>query len=285
MITLKHCYPTRCTTLKLPPGLGDYLRGSIALAHHARERGWKYELDFSGHPIGRFLAPAAPPQASAEPIAEFFDEQASTIYGWLDGLTDGQTARACTNLLPHDSRIDDEVRAMLRAALHLAPAILQSAQAIHQEVAGQQALAVLHVRATDADFRSVRDAEPALCRAIEQRVLPAWGRRVAVLSNNPALRAGLCRLYGFTLIDSATVHLGACDADDQGVRDTLVDFALICRAQHVFSHSAYGWKSGFSYWAAVMHGISFESLREQHSATTPAWKQGLKNAIWRLEAH
>jgi hypothetical protein len=103
MTTLKHCYPTRCTTLKLPPGLGDYLRGGIALAHHALERGWGFELDFSGHPIGKFLDPTASAEASQAPIDEFFDERASLVYGWMDRLQEGQVGRTCTNLLPHES--------------------------------------------------------------------------------------------------------------------------------------------------------------------------------------
>ena len=126
-------------------------------------------------------------------------------------------------------------------------------------------MAVLHVRVPDADFRSLQTTQPALCLAIESRVLPIWDRRVAVLSNNPGLRAALCERYGFHLIEAESVHLGACDVSDQAVRDTLVDFALICSASHVFSHSAYGWKSGFSYWAAAIHGIAFESLRAERT--------------------
>lgn len=283
MITLKHCYPTRCTTLKLPPGLGDYLRGGIALAHHALERKWVFELDFSGHAIGKFLDPAANPVASPEAIDEFFDERASQIYSWMDRLEDGQVGRACTNLLPHESRITAPVRKAMQDQMRLNPAILSTAQDTKSRIAGAQPMAVLHVRVPDADFRSLQTTQPALCLAIESRVLPIWDRRVAVLSNNPGLRAALCERYGFHLIEAESVHLGACDVSDQAVRDTLVDFALICSASHVFSHSAYGWKSGFSYWAAAIHGIAFESLRAEHIEVTPVWKQGLKEALWSLE--
>lgn len=284
MITLKHCYPTRCTTLKLPPGLGDYLRGGIALAHHALERQWVFELDFSGHPIGKFLDPAASPEASPETIDEFFDERASLVYGWMDRLQAGQIGRTCTNLLPHESRITASVRATMQANMRLNPAILATAQDTRAKIAEGQSMAVLHVRVPDADFRSLQTTQPELCAAIESRVLPAWDRRVAVLSNNPGLRAALCQRYGFQLIEAESVHLGACDVSDQAVRDTLVDFALICSASHVFSHSAYGWKSGFSYWAAAIHGIAFESLRAEHAEVAPAWKQRLKEALWSLEA-
>ncbi|MEO3691063.1 hypothetical protein [Roseateles paludis] len=284
MTTLKHCYPTRCTTLKLPPGLGDYLRGGIALAHHALERGWGFELDFSGHPIGKFLDPTASAEASQAPIDEFFDERASLVYGWMDRLQEGQVGRTCTNLLPHESRITPRVREAMQANLRLNPAILATAQDTKSAIAGDQPMAVLHVRVADADFRSLQTTQPALCAAIESRVLPTWGRRVAVLSNNPGLRAALCERYGFRLIEAEAVHLGACDVNDQAVRDTLVDFALICSASQVFSHSAYGWKSGFSYWASAIHGIQFDSLRAEHTEVTPVWKQRLKTALWSLES-
>jgi hypothetical protein len=44
MRTLRHTYRTAYQTLDFPPGLGDYLRSSIGLCQHARERGWRLEL-------------------------------------------------------------------------------------------------------------------------------------------------------------------------------------------------------------------------------------------------
>lgn len=266
MFELRHSYPTRCSTLRLPPGLGDYLRGGIALAAIAREAGWCFRLDFDGHPIGRFLEPPAEPIAT-EMVHEFFDDRASLIYDWLDTIAgDGgndRVARVCTNLLPHESRIDAGICEIIRGQLTFAKAVTDGATHHQRHVAGGEDFAVLHVRAVDADFRTTRAVSESLQTKIEAEVLPKWGRRVAVLSNNPTLREGICQRFGFQLLEGTTVHLGASDAGLTAVRDTLVDFALIGRSRQVFSYSDYEWKSGFSHWAATIYGVPFQSLRTE----------------------
>jgi hypothetical protein len=257
MKILEHVYPTVCTTLAKPPGLGDYLRGGIAMAHHARERGWGFRLDFAGHPIGRFLAEPAPAQPGPPP-AEFFDERATLVYDWLDAQDATGAARVCTNLLPHDSRIDDALLASVRQGLVLSEAIHAAAARVHETVSPGR-FALLHLRASDEQFSGAAAVPAPLLGHIETVVEPAWGRRVAVLSNNASLKRAVCARFGWPVIDSQAVHLGDGGAE-ASVRDTLVDFALITRASQVWSHSVYGWASGFSRWCALMHGVPFAAI-------------------------
>jgi hypothetical protein len=259
MLTLRHAYRTAFQTLALPPGLGDYLRGSIALAHHARERGWRLELDFAGHPIGRFLAQLAPATAPDEPVAEFFDAQATQVYRWMDALTPGSPSRLCTNLLPHPSRIDAGVCALVREQLAFSGPILEGASRLHDQVSDGD-FAVVHVRMADEDFHTDRPAAAALLHSLEHDIVPRWGRRVAVLSNNNRVKRALSERFRLPLIDTAAAHLGACEASDETIRDTLVDFALLGRAGTIYSHSAYHWKSGFSHWAATLYGVPYEAI-------------------------
>jgi hypothetical protein len=260
MLTLRHAYRTAYQTLALPPGLGDYLRGSIALAHHARERGWRLELDFAGHPIGRFLAQPAPAIAPDEPVAEFFDARATQVYRWMDGLALGAPSRLCTNLLPHTSRIDAGICALVREQLAFSPEIIAAAARLHATVSDRD-FAVVHVRMADQDFHTDKPAAAALLHRLENDILPRWGRRVAVLSNNGRVKRALCERFDLPLIDTAAAHLGGCDASDEAIRDTLVDFALLGRACSIYSHSAYHWKSGFSHWAATLSGVPYEAIQ------------------------
>ena len=84
MITIRHVYPTIRPNGQKPPGLGDYLRGSIALAWHARRRGYGLHLELSEHPIGRFLDQALEGQATGGPYLDFSDGDATLVYDWLD---------------------------------------------------------------------------------------------------------------------------------------------------------------------------------------------------------
>ncbi len=266
MITLHHAYRTAYQTVEVPPGLGDYLRGSIALAHHARERGWQLALDFAGHPIGRFLADPAPAVAPDEPVAEFFGEQTTQVYRWLDALTPGAPSRLCTHLLPHDSRIDAGICTLVREQLAFSATILDGATRLQAQVSDGD-FAVVHVRMADEDFHTDQPAAAALLHRLEHDIVPRWGQRVAVLSNNARVKRALSERFGLPLIDTAAAHLGGCEASDAAIRDTLVDFALLGRAQTIYAHSAYHWKSGFSHWAATLYGVPYEAI---HLPTVPA---------------
>ena len=282
MITLHHVYPVACTTYASPPGLGDYLRGSIALAHHARERGHALQLDFSSHPIGRFLRvpPPAPPVEA--PFEEFFDVRATMVYDWLDELTPGSPARLSTNLLPHDSRIDDEICAIVRRQLDFEPAILEAAERLHRRIADDR-FAVLHLRVADADFHGEQAASVPLFHYVETRIVPTWGRRIAVVSNNASMKKALSLRFGLPLIDTAAVHLGAHRGSPDGVRDTLIDFALLARASQIYSHSVYGWKSGFSHWCATLHGIPYERIELAPTKAAPRLRRWIQRTLQACE--
>ena len=259
MITIRHVYPTIRPNGQKPPGLGDYLRGSIALAWHARRRGYGLHLELSEHPIGRFLDQALEGQATGGPYLDFSDGDATLVYDWLDQLTPASPTRMHTNLLPHASRIDEGVRSMVLDQLRFVPLVAERAGALHREIADGE-FAALHVRASDADFGTHRSPAQPLLHYIQAHIVPAWGRRVAVLSNNTTIKRMLCERFSFPYLATSAVHLGESQFDDIGVRDTLVDFTLMGRAAKIYSHSEYGWKSGFSHWCATLHGVAFEQI-------------------------
>lgn len=274
MITIHHVYPTALANGQKPPGLGDYLRGSIALAWHARRRGYALHLELSEHPVGRLLDPACMGTATSGPVIEFSMSSATGLYDWLDALTPDSPTRISTDLLPHASRIDEDVRATVLGQLRFVPEVTERALALHGGIANGE-FAVLHVRMSDEDFGTRRSPAEPLLRYIQDRIVSAWGRRVAVLSNNETVKRTLCDRFGFPYLESSAVHLGESGADDPGVRDTLVDFALMGRAARIYSHSVYSWKSGFSHWCATLHGVPFEHI----DLTPPRATQGLRRLV------
>jgi|GEM_PF-351339 len=267
-----HVYPTACKTLPLPPGLGDFLRGSIAIAHHALDLGFDLKIDFSRHPIHAYLDPAHRCDADTDPLPgfdEYFDAQATLIYERLDALQAGARIALCTNLMPHRSRITPAVCRLVASQFVLGADVRDASAALQRSISDQP-YAALHIRVVDDDLHARRALTPDLCRAVEEQVLTLWGKRVAVLSNNRALKEALCRRYDLALIDTQAVHLGKA-AESSGVRDTLLDFDLLASAGAVYSHSDYGWSSGFSTWAATLSGAPFARLVLPAHRVLPTW--------------
>jgi hypothetical protein len=178
----------------------------------------------------------------------------------MDALALGAPSRLCTNLLPHQSRIDAGVCVMVLEQLVFSPEINAAAARLHERVSDGE-FAVVHVRMADQDFHTDKPAAAALLHQLDYDIVPRWGRRVAVLSNNDLVKRALCERFQLPLIDTAATHLGACDASDEAIRDTLVDFALLGRATSIYSHSAYSWKSGFSHWAATLFGVPYQAIK------------------------
>ncbi len=269
---VRHVYPTACKTMPLPPGLGDFLRGSIAIAHHALDLGFDLKIDFSGHPIHGYLDPAHRFTADADHLPgfdEYFDADATLVYERLDALQRGDRIAVCTNLMPHPSRITRAVCQLVASQFVLGAGVKGVSSALQRSLSDQP-YAALHIRVVDDDLHAPRALTPALCRAIEAQVLERWAPQVVVLSNNRALKEALCKRYDLTFIDTQAVHLGK-PTHASGVQDTLVDFDLLASAGAVFSHSDYGWSSGFSTWAATLSGAPFARLVLPQRRPAPAW--------------
>ncbi len=256
MTIVYHTYRTSCATVRQPPGFGDFLRGSIALAILAPDKPFSLRLDFADHPIGRFLRDRPRLDRPSGEVHEFFNDRMQLLPPFLEGLGPDAAVAVTTHLQPDMSRFTDDARRLVLSQLAFDESIEAAAESLARGIS-EDGFAILHVRVADG----VNGVDPAekrgLIRYISRRLTPRWGRRVAVISNATPLKREISDICGLPLIDTRTVHLGECTGTDIDVRDTLVDFALLSRASEIHSWSNYAWKSGFSSWCACLHGIPF----------------------------
>jgi hypothetical protein len=268
MKIVRHTYRTRCTTVRQPPGFGDYLRGSIGLAILAQEQGFSLKIDLSHHPVGAFVRdnhpPIAPPAEGvgeeAGEIAEFFNERADLLPTFLANMGEDESVSLTTNCVPDVDKVTDAVRELVRSQLTWESSIEAAAEDIRRQIS-EEAFAILHIRVADEHFQARSVGMGSLCGHIEKHVLPNWRGRLLVLSNNQAVKRTLSERYSLPVVPTGTVHLGECNGVESDVRDTLIDFAIMSRASTIFSHSAYSWNSGFSRWCACLYDVPFVAIR------------------------
>lgn len=260
MKVVRHTYRTRCSTVRQPPGFGDYLRGSIALAILAQEQGFSLEIDLSHHPAGAFLRDNRPPMASPGEVSEFFNERAHLLPEFVAQLRDDESVWLTTNCFPDMDKVTDAVRELVRSQLTWTSSIEASAEDIRRQLS-EEAFAILHIRVADEHFHARSVGMGSLCGHIEKHVLPNWRGRLLVLSNNQAVKRDLSRKYSLPVVTTGAVHLGECNGLESEIRDTLVDFAILSRASTIFSYSEYSWDSGFSRWCACLYDVPFISMR------------------------
>lgn len=260
MKVVNHVYRTTCSTVRQPPGFGDYLRGTISLAILSLENGFDLRLDFSQHPIGKFLRNKPTSLGSPESVVEFFNERTSFLLEFIENLKDDQTVSITTNLEPDEGKINNDVRKLIREQLAFNTLIEESASRLSKEISDEN-FAILHVRVEDQHSRTDNVEIKQLYKYTEINLIPSWGNRLAVLSNNKGVKWALSAKFGLPFIDTGTVHLGECNSADSDIRDTLIDFVLMSRASAIFSYSAYIWKSGFSKWCASLNNVPFVEIR------------------------
>jgi hypothetical protein len=260
MKIVRHTYLTRCTTVRQPPGFGDYLRGSIGLAILAQEQGFSLKIDLSHHPVGAFLRDKRPPTALPGEVSEFFNERAHLLPEFVAHLRDDASVSLTTNCCPDVGKVTDAVRQLVRTQLSWDESIESRAEEVQRNIS-EGTFAILHVRVADGRFHAWSAANGSLCRRIERHVLPAWRGRLAVLSNNQAVKKALSERYNLPFVSTDAVHLGECNGLESKIRDTLVDFAIMSRASTIFSYSEYSWDSGFSRWCACLYDVPFISMR------------------------
>jgi len=56
-----HQYLNKYTTVQLPPGFADFIKGTLYLYQTCRAQGRTLLVDFTHHPIGKFMRPSLPP--------------------------------------------------------------------------------------------------------------------------------------------------------------------------------------------------------------------------------
>ena len=262
-IVLVHTYRTRCSTVRQPPGFGDFLRGSLALATLSERKRFDLVIDFHQHPMQLFMEGSYMHESGLGEVHEFFNERANLLNDYIDSLGPNQTVRLTTHAYPDDREISEEAREIVRSQLRFNALVVERVRAIQGQFSGQK-YAVLHLRVPDESAESF-EAEEVILRRLKKYVLTRlvreWGKNVAVLSNNEGFKRTISSLFGFSYIDTEAVHLGECRDSGLDVRDTLVDFALMSQASAIHSYSSYSWKSGFSRQCAELYGVPFFDVK------------------------
>jgi len=218
-------------------------------------------------------------------VHEFFNERSNLLNAHLESLTSGETTYLTTHKFAGPSGISQPARDSVARKIQFSLEI-QDRVTASLPIADDRGFAVLHIRVPDerlnaSDFESSVINE--LNSFLSDKLKPAWGQNIIVLSNNSWIKQTLTAHACLKHVKTAPVHLGDCKAEggDIKARDTLVDFALLSRASQIYSYSHYPWQSGFSKQCAEIYGIPFSDLKDTiHSPLTAPQTQNDSSSGW-----
>ena len=222
----------------------------------SKKYGFDLKLDFSRHPLSQYLEQfdAVAFDDDAE-VLEFFNQNNVALEPFLITLPENSQSLVTTHCVPV-SKIDEDCRQFLKKRLspnRLLKAILMDI--IHQ--LGRDYCAV-HLRMGDHAMDGGVAAAPVVDAWFRDIIVPEWGNRILVLSDNSGIKEYLSERFGGMFIPNTPVHLGQCgtvESPRDGVRDSIVDFFILAKAQKIYQYSVYPWGSGFSDMCASTYRI------------------------------
>ena len=269
-----------------PPGLGDFLRGSICLHQYCTRYNIPLYLSFAGHPFGVLLEK---PLLEFDPIALQRVEN-SELYEYLvqnphhihfpvekrhfetDLIIKRQGfVRVITNSFPSNDVVNKECKKFIRQFLKPTEKLSeQIAKTLNQLQVEPKKYKIIHIRLGDRFINNCPNAWKHLSHNLTNDVLYViedilnrfaanliTDQKVILLSDSGALKEILHTKYGWKILDNTPIFSGAIGncKDEEGTdcyssfsvfEQTLVDFFLLVNSAEIFQVSAYAWGSGFS---------------------------------------
>lgn len=289
-----HRYLHQCKTVAQPPGLADFLKGTLYL-HQQSTRGvgdkaYDLVVDFSQHPMGIFVIPRHEPfqesltNRTDVHVEECFNQQRHVIRAIVEGLQKQQEqsdSPVVIYAVCHESYdqfdshelgvLPPDDQEYMKSVLTFHPELTDMADDIQSELELSSDYCVIHLRMGDQQSAQ-EHANPAQLAHVEayiQTVIqPLWGNRILVLSDSYYTKKYLCLKYGLKCTPITPVHMGEAAvflnrgevASPTAIGHTLTEFILMSRSKTIYVYSVYGWSSGFSKVCAHIYGIPYINM-------------------------
>lgn len=257
-----HTYQPVCRTVSQPPGLGDFMRGTVALFQWSRIYRFELRMDFTSHPLSQLIQPHDTiPGIGKQKVREFFNQQNSELEPYLAGLSGRRNVFVFTHAVPLES-IDDDCRAFILRRLQPVGKLSAYLETVRTKLSLNH-FCTVHLRMGDHLIGESASLLPIIDRWFRERIIPQWGTNILVISDNSGIKDALQKQFGIKIISTKPVHLGQClpaEADNNDVHDTFAEFLLMAQSDHIYQYSVYPWGSGFSDLCAALFDVPLEKM-------------------------
>jgi hypothetical protein len=267
-----HKYLTVCKTNPQPPGIADFLRGTVALFYFSKE--YNYELYIDGtHPLFSFLKPN-------DRIVKAFDlnvheliwpMQYADIHKELQKLFEKKENFTVLTHCTYNKKGDElfyygpirqDARAFLQDILKPNEVIQKKISLIFEtvyKINPASKFKVIHLRFGDK-FINTTETIPAkiyLQHYIKVLNIISYSKEPIILLSDATMIARKLKedLPQLLYWDNHKIHLGSLEKDpSEGIIDTLTDFFIMSKANEI--HSA---NSGFALIISEIYNIKYTS--------------------------
>ena len=290
-----HRYLHKCRSVAQPPGLADFLKGTVYLYQQSkRQTAYDLVVDFSHHPMGMFVIPSHTSyqetltRATDVHVEECFNQHRPAIRAIVDNLQHHSVAKTnpiyavCHepyhNFDSHEQVLEPDDQAFMKSVLTFHPELIETADQMQAELGltydDDQEFCVIHLRMGDQQSAQEQANAEQLAHVeayLQDVILPQWGNRILVLSDSYYTKKYLSLKYGLKCTPITPVHMGEAAAflnrgelaSPTAIGHTLTEFILLSRSKTIYVYSVYGWSSGFSKVCAHIYGIPYLQITKE----------------------
>ena len=258
-----HTYQPVCSTVFQPPGLGDFLRGTLALFQLAGKHGFDLRLDFTGHILSQFIQMHDTiPFMEKRKVHEFFNSNICNLEPFLASLPGDRIEFVYTHAVPRE-HVDDGCRAFILERFQPVSSLNDYVRRGRHDL-NLDKFCTVHLRMGDDLMDKSAPSLELIDRWFNGYILPRWGQNVFVISDNFEIKKLLFDRYRIKTLDCRPVHLGlgkSTGDNSKHVRDTLAEFYLMAESEEIYQYSVYPWGSGYSDICSLLYSIPITKMK------------------------
>ena len=236
-------------------GLGDIIRGTCKLYQLSKKMNFTLIVDTQLHPMSKYLNNV--PHKYSDLIynnknnISFVEDAEQFIKNNNQNVIYFLTNQRCDEFENHNKTLDEDCKQFIKTIL----TPTSEFEMYINEFNEFNNFNVLHYRLGDDDlmnnninyihYDSLLNKMPKMDNSL-------------LLSDSCNFKKYVKSKINVFMIDSIVTHMGKSDND---VKDTLREFFIITKANHIYTHSIYCWISGFVYWAHKIYDIPLHNLK------------------------
>lgn len=242
-------------THNYPHGFGDYLRGSISIAHYAKYFGINFKLSMNTHLIGKYVINN---NENAFQLNEIKNIHGHSKYNEVyDIFTEFMKSNEnilyiTTNLIYSMKLPTQDIKNTINSFLTFKPKYYEMAE----QMFNLKKYDVIHIRCSDECFDTKLNTIKinTLFKEIKNLQLSS---NTIIMSNNYSLKKLIHETLGFYFIDKKSVHT-AKEKNLNELESTIIEYIILSKSSHTYCFTCYNHGSGFSEHCSVLNNIPYQ---------------------------
>ena len=241
-------------------GLGDKLRGTIAIYQYCRLNNIECIFDATFSEFGKFLKNSKPNNSNLNintPIASILnvydDDQA--IKNLIDNeLKDKNEAYVFCNSFPQVPLSSED----LDFLNYITEPIDELKEKVDNLLSNLNNFTIQHFR-----FKDGIDPDYYKCEDCYKLLKKTYNETDILMSNSKIFKDYVLDRIDMRVIDCdgcEQLHVGN-NSSSKVVEFTLIEYYILCKSKSIHTYSEYDWISAFVYWPAQFYNIEIKNLR------------------------